>query len=286
MTCRVKIGVSMKSMCQLYVSGVLRAIVYSSFLSYYRPRKKDKGFTMSSHNLHPTAFFDLADPDVAALFEGCTFVWEALSQIGRHVSRLVGERQVVRGNVMAGAYLGDMPYFVAEGAIVEPGAYIMGPAYIGPGAIVRHGAYVRENVIMMPDSILGHASEAKHALLLPGAAAPHFAYVGDSILGYRVNLGAGTKLSNLGVLSAKDKTTGKRPTIHIQIDGTDYDTGLTKLGAILGDDAQTGCNAVLNPGSLVGARTLIYANTSLRKGYYPPDSLVKMRQTIEVVERQ
>lgn len=241
---------------------------------------------MNSDFLRPESFFDLTDPSVAALFAGCEFVWQALDQIGRHVDRLVGEAQVVLGKVMPGAYLGDLPYYIGEGAVIEPGAYIMGPAYIGAGAVVRHGAYVRENVIMMPGSVLGHASEAKHALLLPGAAAPHFAYVGDSILGHRVNLGAGTKLSNLGVLSRKDKATGKRPTIRLQIDGVEYDTGLTKLGAILGDDAQTGCNAVLNPGSVVGARTLIYANTSLRKGYYPADSLVKLRQTVEVVERQ
>lgn len=134
----------------------------------------------------------------------------------------------------------------------------------------------------MPGAILGHASEAKNSLFLPKSTAPHFSYVGDSILGHRVNLGAGTKLSNLGILSEKDKVTGKRPSIHLTINGTDYDTGLAKLGAILGDDAQTGCNSVLNPGCLIGRETLVYANASLRKGYYPPRSIIKLRQTIEI----
>jgi bifunctional N-acetylglucosamine-1-phosphate-uridyltransferase/glucosamine-1-phosphate-acetyltransferase GlmU-like protein len=139
---------------------------------------------------------------------------------------------------------------------------------------------------MMPGSILGHASEAKHSLFLPNAHAPHFNYVGDSILGQGVNLGAGTKLSNLTLVSAKDPVTGKRPTLELQIEDTVYDTGLAKLGAILGDNTQTGCNAVLNPGCLVGKDSLIYANLSLRKGYYPPHSLIKLRQQTNVVQRR
>lgn len=241
---------------------------------------------MTQPTLHPAAFFDLSDPDVAAFFEGCDVVWQALREIGRHVARLTNGQQTVLGTVMNGATLGDKPIYIGEGAIIEPGAYIAGPAYIAPGATVRHGAYVRENVALLAGSTLGHASEAKNALLLPGAAAPHFAYVGDSILGHRVNLGAGTKLSNLGVLSEKDKHTGRRPTIKITLDGNEYDTELTKFGAILGDDAQTGCNSVLNPGCVIGPRTLVYANLSLRKGYYPADSIIKLRQTIEVTPKR
>jgi bifunctional UDP-N-acetylglucosamine pyrophosphorylase/glucosamine-1-phosphate N-acetyltransferase len=176
--------------------------------------------------------------------------------------------------------------YVAEGARIEPGAYVLGPAYIGPGAVVRHGAFVRENVIMLAGSVLGHAGEAKNSLFLPGAHAPHFNYVGDSILGRGVNLGAGTKLSNLTVLSEKDPETGKRPTIVLSWNGQTVDTGLAKLGAILGDGAQTGCNAVLNPGALVGPRSLIYANLSLRRGIYPADTIIKLRQTIEEVRRR
>lgn len=235
--------------------------------------------------LRPTDFFDLSDAFTASFFSGCDFVWQALPQIAGHVARLAGEGQTILGEVMPGAYLSDRPIFLAEGARIEPGAYVYGPAYIGPGAVVRHGALVRENVILLAGAILGHTSEAKNSLFLPKAAAPHFNYVGDSILGHHVNLGAGTKLSNLGILSEKDAATGKRPSIHLTIEDQQYDTGLSKLGAILGDGAQTGCNAVLNPGCLVGADTLIYANVSLRKGYHPPHSIIKLRQNVRRIDK-
>ncbi len=236
--------------------------------------------------LAPSDFFDLNDQFVSALFDECAFVWEALGKIERHVKRLTRESQEILGEVMAGAFISERAIFIGEGARIEPGAYVQGPAYIGTGCVVRHGALVRENVIMLPGSVLGHASEAKNSLFLPQAHAPHFNYVGDSILGYRVNLGAGTKLSNLTIVSEKDRHTGRRPTISLWVDGNKFDTGLAKLGAILGDDAQTGCNSVLNPGSLVGARSLVYANVSLRKGYYGADRVIKLRQEIEVAERQ
>ncbi len=231
--------------------------------------------------LTPADFFDLRDPFAAALFEDCAFVWQAVAGIGRHVRRLTGGQQTILGEVAAGAYLSDRPIYIAEGARVEPGVYIHGPAYIGAGAVVRHGAYVREDVILCPGSILGHASEAKNSIFLPDAHAPHFNYVGDSILGQRTNLGAGAKISNLTLVSEKEPGSGLRPTIKLWIEGQLYDTGLAKLGAVLGDDVQTGCNAVLNPGCLVGKRSLIYANMSLRKGYYPPDAIYKLRQTTE-----
>lgn len=235
--------------------------------------------------IHPSEFFDLSDESVAIFFEDCDLVWQAISHIGRHVARLTKSKQTFLGEISPGAYISNRPLYVGRNALIEPGAYVHGPAYIGDGAVVRHGAFLRENVILLPGSMLGHASEAKNSLFLPGAHAPHFNYVGDSILGHRVNLGAGTKLSNLGVLSRKDPDSGKRPTISLTIDGNEYDTGLAKLGAILGDDVQTGCNAVLNPACLVGSRTLIYANLSLRKGYHPPDSIIKLRQTIRRIDR-
>lgn len=236
--------------------------------------------------LKPNDFFDLSKPEIAEFFAGCDYVWDVLPRIKHLVADMVGDQQTIRGTVMTGAILGDAPIFIEEGAIVEPTAYIHGPAYIGAGATVRHGAFVRENVIMLAGSILGHASEAKNSLFLPNAHAPHFAYVGDSVLGQRVNLGAGTKLSNLSVLSVKDKSTGKRPTIKLPIDGEVYDMGVAKMGAILGDDVQTGCNSVLNPGCIIGRNTLVYANMSLRKGYYPPNSLIKLRQQTEIAPRR
>lgn len=233
--------------------------------------------------LHPTDFFLLDDALAAEIFEGIDLVWQALPRLAAYVQRLTNGCQTIEGQVMPDAYLSDRPLYIAPGARIEPGAYIEGPAYIGPGAVVRHGAFVRENVIMLAGSVLGHASEAKNSLFLPQAHAPHFNYVGDSLLGSGVNLGAGTKLSNLTINSIKDPQTGKRPTIQLFIDGAWYDTDLTKFGAVLGDGVQTGCNAVLNPGCLVGRGTLIYANLSLRKGYYPPYSLIKLRQRTDTL---
>jgi NDP-sugar pyrophosphorylase family protein len=235
--------------------------------------------------LQPQDFFELNDPQIAQLFDGCDYVWQVLWHLAEHVERLAGREQTILGQVAAGAYLGPQVY-IAEGARVAPGAYVMGPAYIGRGAFVNHGAFVRENVIMMPGSILGHACEAKHSLLLPNACAPHFNYIGDSVLGRHTNIGAGTKLSNLTLVSEKDAQTGQRPTIKLVIEGVEYDTRLAKFGAVLGDYAQTGCNSVLNPGCLLGRNSLVYANASLRKGYYPPDSIVKLRQTIEIDARR
>ena len=236
--------------------------------------------------LKPSDFFELTDSLSQQLFSDCDYVWDAIPNIARHVLALLDGKRVIEGNIMDGAIIGDGPIYIGKGARIEPTAWISGPAYIASGAVVRHGAFVRENVIMLPNSILGHASEAKNAILLNHAHAPHFAYVGDSILGNHTNLGAGTKLSNLGMLSEKDVATGKRPTIKLTVDGVEYDTGIAKMGAILGDYAQTGCNSVLNPGCLIGQRTMVYANMSLRKGYYPADSLVKLRQTIEIAARR
>jgi NDP-sugar pyrophosphorylase family protein len=231
--------------------------------------------------LKPTNFFDLSDPLAASLFDGCRYVWEALGKLTGHIDRLVGDSHIVLGEVMEGAYIGGGPMVIEEGARIEPGAYVLGPAYIGKNAVVRHGAFIRENVIILEGGILGHASEAKNSIMLHGAHAPHFNYIGDSILGAHVNLGAGTKLSNLTMVSVKDPHTGRRPTLQFIVGERLYDTGLAKLGAILGDDVQTGCNAVLNPGCLVGPRTIIYANVSLRKGYYEPDCVQKLRQAVE-----
>lgn len=235
--------------------------------------------------IHPNDFFDLSDDLVASLFIGCEYVWQPIAKITQHIHRLVGDKQTILGDVEPGAYLSNNSIYIAEGARIESGAYIKGPAYIGPGATVRHGSYIRSNVIMLSGSILGHASEAKNCILLPGALAPHFNYVGDSILGHRVNLGAGTKLSNVTTTSLKDPDTGKRPSISIKINGVEYDTQLSKLGAVLGDDVQTGCNSVTNPGCLVGQHSIIYANLSLRKGYHPPNSILKLRQDVDRADR-
>ncbi len=105
-------------------------------------------------------------------------------------------------------------------------------------------------------------------------------------LGRGVNLGAGTRLSNVAVSSVRDKKTGKRPSIKINIEGKEYDTGLSKFGAVVGDGCQIGCNVVTNPGTLIGKNTLVYPNLSLKKGYYPPNKIIKLLQEVVAVDRK
>lgn len=231
--------------------------------------------------LGPAEFFDLSEPRIQALFRNVIFAWDLLRHLPELVAELTNGRQIVKGTVMPGAVLGDAPVYIDETAVLEPGCYVKGPAYIGPGVVLRHGAYLREDCILLDGSLLGHASEAKGSLFLPGAKAPHFAYVGDSILGHEVNLGAGTKLSNLPITSPGTD----RPTVTIPVDGQIVDTGLRKLGAIIGDGVQIGCNSVLNPGALIGPRTLIYANATVNKGYHHADTVIKVRQTQNAAPR-
>ena len=164
---------------------------------------------------------------------------------------------------------------MAPDCSVEPGAVIVGPVIIGRGVSIRTGAYVRQNVILGEGSMVGAHSEVKGSILLPGAKAPHQAYVGDSILGRDVNLGAGTICSNV-------KNIGREVTFRAGDEVVK--TGLRKFGAVLGDDAKTGCNTVLNPGVLMGPGSVTYTNASLRGGYYPPGTLVKVRQEQRMVE--
>lgn len=235
--------------------------------------------------LRPEDFFDLDGFEFKGVFDDCEYVWEALRNVGRfaleHITSIDGDDTIL-GTVMRGAFVDDADTVViGEGTVVEPGAFIEGPAIIGRNCQIRHGAYIRGDVIVGDDCTVGHCSELKNAIMLDRAQCPHLAYVGDSILGSDVNLGAGTKLSNVEVTSVKDKATGKRPSIIVKINGVAYDTGLSKFGAILGDGVKTGCNVVTNPACLVGKDTLVYPNVSLRKGYHPSTRIIKLEQNIE-----
>jgi len=148
---------------------------------------------------------------------------------------------------------------------VEPGAVIKGPTYIGANTQIRQGAYIRGTVLVGSNCVVGHSTEIKNSIMLPGAHAAHFAYVGDSILGNRVNLGAGSRLANLKL----DQTN-----VTVRVAEQTYDTGLRKLGAIVGDRVEIGCNAVLNPGTLLGPGCMAYPLTLLR-GFYPANSLIR-----------
>jgi NDP-sugar pyrophosphorylase family protein len=239
--------------------------------------------------LRPHDFFDLEGFAFKSVFQGCEYAWEALPRIGRFVLEYimgVDADNTIQGRVMTGAYVDDRDTVViGEGTVVEPGAFVQGPAIIGKNCQIRHGAYIRGHVLIGDDCIIGHASELKNSIMLDTAQCPHFAYVGDSILGRKVGLGAGVKLSNLPIVSTKDEETGKRPSIAIEVNGKTYDTGLSKLGAIIGDGSHIGCNVVTNPGCLIGRNILVYPNTSLKKGYYPDNKIVKLRQDVQVVER-
>jgi NDP-sugar pyrophosphorylase family protein len=123
---------------------------------------------------------------------------------------------------------------------------------------------------------VGNSSEVKNSLMFDNSQIPHFAYVGDSIMGWRAHLGAGVKLSNVKLI---------REPIVVVVEGKSYNTGLIKFGAIIGDEVDIGCNSVLNPGSIIGRRTVMYTNVAWR-GYCPANSVVKLRQNVEVASRR
>lgn len=194
--------------------------------------------------LTPDHFFDLSKYAHRELFEGCNQVWQALGNIASYLkSQKLGR---IEGTVMQGAYLQNPELIsIGEGSVVEPGAYIKGPCIIGKGCEVRQGAYIRGDVICGDSCIIGHATEMKNCILLYHAYAGHFAYVGDSILGNFTNLGAGVKCANLRL---------KGDEVLIGYQGEKIPSGRRKLGAIVGDYCQIGCNAVLNPGTVLSKR--------------------------------
>ena len=169
--------------------------------------------------------------------------------------------------VCAGVIFGDSRVQIGKGVLIEPGAMIKGPSMILDNTQVRQGAYLREDCLVGPGCVVGHVTEVKHSIFLKGAKAGHFAYIGDSILGNGVNLGAGTKLANLKFAPG---------TVRIRTSGGQaIDTGRRKIGAILGDGVQTGCNSVTNPGSLVGPESIVPPNSTVRPGYYGPKSIIR-----------
>jgi NDP-sugar pyrophosphorylase family protein len=215
-----------------------------------------------------TDLFDLAQTEHAVLFDGCHYAWEALKQIEPYLAKIPRQNPPRK---FPGASLGHQ-VIVGEGTTVEPGAMIKGPAIIGKNCQIRHNAYLRENVILGDDCVVGNASELKNALLFNGAQVPHYNYVGDSLLGHQAHLGAGVKISNLKLWPGN---------VLVVVDGVATDTGLRKFGALLGDGAEVGCNAVLNPGSILGRGAIIYPNVFWR-GYLPANSLAKNKAAIEV----
>lgn len=209
-------------------------------------------------------YFDLSGFRHQDLFSGSEYVFSFLLQLENYIKNNL--KPEILGTVMPGGHVSEK-VFLGKGSIVQPGAWVNGPAIIGENCEIRHGAYVGANTLTGDNVIIGHASEVGNSVFLNGSRAPHFAFVGHSILGNNVNLGAGTKLSNLKVTMSE-----------IEIDG--IKTGLKKIGAIIGDNSSLGCNTVLQPGTFIGKNVYTYPLTLLR-GFIPSRTIVKLRQNQE-----
>jgi NDP-sugar pyrophosphorylase family protein len=216
--------------------------------------------------VRPESFFDLSKCEHAELFEGLDCVWEALARMPAYLERRLG----------GSSSEGEARVLLAPGAVVEEAARVTGPALIGAGARVYAGTLVRGPVILGRGAVVGRGSEVVRSILLDEAHVPHLNYVGDSILGASANLGAGAVCSNVKL---------DKGAIRIRVGERRYDTGMARLGAILGDGVEVGCNVVLNPGTLVGPGTRIYPGVSLR-GYVPGNHIVKVRQQVEMIRRK
>jgi len=221
----------------------------------------------------PTDLFDLAQTEHAAIFDRCEFAWEALKKIKDHLKGRL--KPALHNRCEGDAFVGP-DVFIGEGTLVEDGAMIKGPAIIGRNCRIRHNAYIREDVLIGDDCVIGNSCELKNALLFNGCQAPHFNYVGDSILGHKVHLGAGVVLSNFKAFPGN---------VTVELDGKPFDTGLRKFGALVGDGADVGCNAVLNPGSIMGRGAVIYPCVNWR-GFLPANMIAKNQAAVEVVARR
>lgn len=168
--------------------------------------------------------------------------------------------------IISGSYIASQDIEFKDNVVVEPGAYVHGPAIFGEGTVIRQGAYVRGSVITGRNCVIGHTTEVKSSIFCNEAKAGHFAYVGDSIVGNHVNLGAGTKISNLKMTNDE---------IILRIDKEIIHTGLRKMGAIIGDHCETGCNSVLNPGVLLAPYCMVYPAIAIRKKYYTTKSVIR-----------
>ncbi len=213
------------------------------------------------------SLFNLEETIAKDIFENVTYPWEVLPKIGAFIVEL-------------GNSLSDEEYdkvaenvWIAKSAKVAPTAYINGPAIIGKNAEVRHCAFIRGNAIVGEAAVVGNSTELKNVILFNKVQVPHYNYVGDSILGYKAHMGAGSITSN--VKSDKTLTTVKTSEGAIE-------TGLKKFGAMLGDEVEVGCGSVLNPGTVVGKNSNIYPLSMVRE-FVPANSIYKKRG--EVAEK-
>ncbi|MBQ3588638.1 MAG: UDP-N-acetylglucosamine pyrophosphorylase [Oscillospiraceae bacterium] len=203
-------------------------------------------------------------PYLKDLFESCEYPWEMLGQIKNLCKELLEKGIEGFTEIEPGILVG-------RDVTIAKTATIIAPAIIGHGTEIRPGAYLRGNVITGENCVLGNSSEFKNCILLDKVQAPHYNYVGDSILGNKAHMGAGSICSNL-------KSDGKAVVIHGDVD---YETGIRKIGGILADGADIGCGCVINPGTVIGKKTSVYPLTSLR-GVFPANCIVKTIENVVV----
>lgn len=210
-------------------------------------------------NLKATELFDFSHTAAGEYLSGFDYPWEALGGIKSEILRLgksldTGEYDEISENV-----------WVHKTAKIAPTAYIGAPCIIGADTEVRHGAFIRGSALIGSGCVIGNSVEVKNAIIFDSVQVPHFNYVGDSILGYRSHMGAGSVTSNV----KSDKTL-----VCVKNGEEIIETGLKKFGAMLGDFVEVGCNSVLNPGTVIGRNTNIYPLSCVR-GAVPPDSIYK-----------
>lgn len=202
------------------------------------------------------------------LFQGVTYPWEVLPKIHDFILEL-GETLSEEEYEKQGEDV-----WIAKSATVFSTAYIKGPAIIGKNAEVRQCAFIRGNAIVGEGAVVGNSTELKNVVLFNKVQVPHYNYVGDSILGYKSHMGAGSITSNV----KSDKKL-----VVVKSKSGEIETGLKKFGAMLGDEVEVGCGSILNPGTVVGSNTNIYPLSSVR-GYVPANSIYKKQG--DVVEKQ
>ena len=203
--------------------------------------------------------YDLKETIAVDIFDGLKFPWEVLPRIKDFIIKL-GETLPEDRYECKGENI-----WIAKSAKVFPSAYIAGPCIIDEDAEVRHCAFIRGSAIVGKGCVVGNSTELKNVILFNKVQVPHYNYVGDSILGFKAHMGAGSITSNV----KSDKTL-----VVVKSDGENIETGLKKFGAMLGDNVEVGCNSVLNPGTVVGRSTNIYP-TSCVRGYIPANSIYK-----------
>ncbi len=196
--------------------------------------------------------FDLSQCPNPDLFEDCENPWDALTKLTEYLAAM--DRWKISCDITEAAYI-DQNVSIGQGTIIEHGAVIYGPTVIGKNCEIRAGAYIRGGVLIGDDVKIGHATEIKHSILFNNSYAAHFNYLGDSILGYKAHMAAGAITANVRL--------DKAP-VRVRDGENSIDTGLPKFGSLIGDGSEIGCNAVLNPGSILGKKSVVFPLVSWR----------------------